>query len=106
VTEVDVVVDLVVDLVVGASVIVGSVLVMLAGLGVLRFPDLFSRMHAATKATTLGLGLIGVAAALAVDGVAGRVVVAVAAVFVTAPAAAHMVARATYRPEPRRRSRG
>ena len=102
-TEVDVVVDLVVDLVVGASVIVGSVLVMLAGLGVLRFPDLFSRMHAATKATTLGLGLIGVAAALAVDDVAGRVV---AAVFVTAPAAAHMVARATYRPEPRRRSRG
>jgi len=46
---------------VGILAFVGGALVLLAGVGVLRFEDLYSRMHAATKAPTLGALLIGVA---------------------------------------------
>ena len=43
------------DLIVGTLAIVGAVLVLVAGVGVLRFPDLYARMHAATKATTVAI---------------------------------------------------
>lgn len=87
------------DLVVGAMALVGSVFVLLAGVGVLRFPDVYARMHAATKATTLGIGLIGIATALAVEGGRAKTLAAVAFTFVTAPTAAHFVGRAAYRAE-------
>ena len=47
----------------GALFIVGATLALLAGVGVLRMPDVFTRMQASTKASTLGLGclLVGVA---------------------------------------------
>jgi multicomponent Na+:H+ antiporter subunit G len=92
-------VDGVGDAIVAVLALLGSVLVLLAGVGVLRFPDIYSRMHAATKASTLGLGLIGLAGALAVDGAAARILLAVGAVFVTAPSAAHLVGRSAYRAE-------
>ncbi len=91
--------DGVVDVVVAVLALLGSVLVLLAGVGTLRFPDVYARMHAATKASTLGLGLIGLAGALAVDGAAARILLAVGAVFVTAPSAAHMIGRSAYRAE-------
>ncbi len=81
------------------AAMVGAALVALAGLGVVRLEDLFARMHAATKASTLGLVLIGLAGALAIPAGAARIALAVAAVFVTAPAGAHLMARAAYRAE-------
>lgn len=80
----------------GLLAIAGALLVALAGIGVVRFPDLYARMHAATKATTLGMAMIGGAAAIAVDGGASKIVVAVIVLFVTAPSAAHLVGRAAY----------
>ena len=43
------------DTTIGMLAIVGARLVLLAGVGVLRFPDLYARMHAATKASTVGI---------------------------------------------------
>lgn len=60
------------DAIVGTLAIAGALLVLLAGIGVLRFPDLYARMHAATKATTVGIALICIAGALAIDGGARR----------------------------------
>jgi len=49
----------------GILAVAGATLVLLAAIGVLRMPDLFTRMQAATKATTLGLGCLLTAAAVA-----------------------------------------
>lgn len=87
------------DLVVGTLAIAGGALVLLAGVGVLRFDDLYSRMHAATKAPTLGSLLIGLAAIISVDESRPKLALAVILIFVTAPVAAHMVTRAAYRAE-------
>jgi len=77
----------------------GVALALVAALGLLRFPDIFSRMHAATKPATLGLLLVTVGAALQVDSGGDRVKLLLVAAFqfVTAPVAAHMIGRAAYR---------
>jgi multicomponent Na+:H+ antiporter subunit G len=85
------------DLIAGALVILGSAFVMLAGLGTLRLPDLYSRMHAATKAPTLGFLLIASGALVVADAGRGKLALAVAIIFVTAPVAAHLVGRSAYR---------
>lgn len=87
------------ELVTAAMLIAGGVFVCLAGLGVVRMPDVYVRMHAATKAGTLGTGLIlaAVAVHFADAGVAVRAVAAIVFLLITAPVAAHMIGRAAYR---------
>ena len=82
-----------------ALALLGAVLVLLAGIGVVRFPDLYARMHAATKASTLGIGLIAVAAAAGIGSGHTKALVAAAFIFLTAPSAAHLVGRAAYAAE-------
>ena len=79
--------------------LLGALLVLLAGVGVVRFPDLYARMHAATKASTLGIGLIGLAAAGGIGGGHAKALVAVAFIYLTAPSAAHLIGRAAYAAE-------
>jgi multicomponent Na+:H+ antiporter subunit G len=83
----------------GLAALVGSALVFLAAVGALRFSDLYSRMHAATKASTLGLLLVAVSATLVLDAGRAKVALAVVLIFVTAPVAAHLVGRAAYQAE-------
>jgi multicomponent Na+:H+ antiporter subunit G len=77
----------------------GGFFALTAALGVIRLPDMLLRMHASTKAGTLGAGLI--LAAVAVQGIEmGVVLRAIAAIFfilLTAPVAAHVIARAAYK---------
>jgi multicomponent Na+:H+ antiporter subunit G len=76
----------------------GAVFALLAGLGQLRFRDLFVRMHVATKPATLGLALVLAGAAIRADGIAPstKLVLAIVLQFVTAPVAAHLVGRAAH----------
>lgn len=78
--------------------VVGSLFMLLAGLGVLRLPDIFMRLQAATKASTLGIGclLLGVAVHFQHLGVTTLAVLIIAFFFLTAPVGAHMIARAAY----------
>lgn len=87
------------EIAIGLLAMAGSSLIMLAGIGVVRFPDLYARMHAATKATTMGIALIAIASSLALDGVAGKIALAVALILVTSPSSAHLMGRAAYRVE-------
>lgn len=87
------------DIVVGALAIASGGLFALAGVGVLRFRDLYSRMHAATKAGALGVLVLGVAAVIALDDGRGKVALATVFVLVTAPASAHFVGRIAHRAE-------
>jgi multicomponent Na+:H+ antiporter subunit G len=77
----------------------GSLLAFAAGVGVLRFPDLLARMHAATKPQVLGLVLVllGLALRLRSGPAIWMLVLVVAFQLLTSPVAAHMVGRAGYR---------
>lgn len=79
--------------------VTGSLLALLAAVGLHRFPDLFCRMHASTKPATLGLLLIAVAVGIRVStqGAVVKLLLVVALQFLTTPVAAHMVGRAAYR---------
>jgi multicomponent Na+:H+ antiporter subunit G len=78
--------------------VVGAGWAVLAAVGVLRFDDVFSRMHAATKAPTLGLFLVLGGAALHLDGGdALKLLLVGLLVFLTAPVGAHLIGRAVHR---------
>lgn len=78
--------------------LIGAAFVFVAALGILRFPDLFTRMHAASKAGSLGLGctLVAVAVSFPVLNVIVKALLVLLFVFLTAPVAAHMIGRAAY----------
>lgn len=78
--------------------LLGSAFMLLAGLGLVRMPDVFNRMQAATKGSTLG-ALLLMAAAMVHFGtldVIVRAFLVVLFLFVTAPVAAHALSRAAY----------
>lgn len=76
----------------------GALFLLLAAAGVLRLPDLFTRMQAATKAATLGVGCTLLASVVYFNnfGITVRALLVIAFVFITAPVAAHMIGRAAY----------
>ena len=77
----------------------GSLLTLVAAIGLVRFPDLLSRMHAATKPQVLGVTLLMVGLALSFTElqVAWKVVLVVLMMMICSPVSAHLVARAGYR---------
>ena len=78
--------------------VAGSAFALLAAIGVVRMPDVFTRMQASTKASTLGLGclLIGAALQLGDFGSFIRVASIGAFLLLTTSVAAHVIARASY----------
>lgn len=87
------------EIITGVIAIAGAGLIALAGVGVLRMPDLYARMHAATKASTLGIGLVAASGAVGIHGAAPKVLLAAVSIFITAPSAAHLIGRGAYRAE-------
>jgi multicomponent Na+:H+ antiporter subunit G len=90
---------MIVDLIVSVLILSGVALALLAAIGLQQFPDVFARMHAATKPASLGLLLIALGAAihLATPPAVAKLGLVVILQFVTAPVAAHLVGRAAYR---------
>lgn len=90
--------EMVVAVLVAALLIVGAIFSLLAAVGILRFPDLYTRMHAASKAGTIGSGLLLLAAGVhSVD--AAILIRALAGFFffvLTAPISAHLLAKAAH----------
>ena len=82
----------------GILLLLGTGFMLVASIGLLRMPDLYTRMHAVTKAGTLGVGCILLSAAVAFGdlSVATRSVVALLFVLFTAPVSAHLLGRAGY----------
>jgi multicomponent Na+:H+ antiporter subunit G len=88
------------DLMVAVPLVLGTFLTLVTGIGLLRLPDVYCRMHAAGKAGTLGVCLIILAAVVffapAGASVPIRGLLAIAFQFLTTPAATHLLARAAY----------
>jgi len=80
----------------GIAVIVGAVFSLLAAIGLLRFPDLYTRLHAAAKTGVVGAGFVLLAVALAAFDVAVslRALGGIVFLVLTTPVAAHLLARA------------
>ncbi|MCZ2813527.1 MULTISPECIES: monovalent cation/H(+) antiporter subunit G [unclassified Modestobacter] len=82
-----------------ACLLTGAFLCLTAGVGLLRFPDVLSRMHAGTKPQVMGVLLIMVGGAIRLSGWSATWMLLLVAVFqlITAPVNAHMVSRIAYR---------
>ena len=80
-------------------VLAGGLFGFIAAVGMLRLPDMITRMHASTKAGTLGAGLIMAAVAnhFMEIGITLRAAAAILFLLLTAPVAAHVIGRAAYR---------
>jgi multicomponent Na+:H+ antiporter subunit G len=84
----------------GAALLLGgSAFVLIAALGVIRMEDVFVRMHASTKAATLGLGMIVAALLIGLEGGGpkAKAVAVILFIIATAPIAAHLIGRSVYR---------
>jgi multicomponent Na+:H+ antiporter subunit G len=82
----------------GCFILIGSGFCFIAALGIVRLPDTLTRMHAATKAGTLGAGLLIIGGAVYFQdlGVSLRAFTIIALIVLTAPVAAHLIGRASY----------
>jgi multicomponent Na+:H+ antiporter subunit G len=80
-------------------ILVGVGFMVISSIGLLRLPDVYTRMHAGGKSSTLGI--IAVLLAVAVHTgtlvAVGKMVALILFFFMTAPVAAHMLGRAAYR---------
>lgn len=82
-----------------ALTVLGAVFGLLAAVGVLRLPDLYTRMHAASKAGVVGAGLMLLAMAIeSGDGsVIVRALLGILFLLLSTPVGAHLLAKAAYR---------
>ncbi len=86
------------DLVGTIFIVLGAAITLIGGIGIVRFADLMSRVHAAAKAPTLGLLLVAVGAGFVIR--TGPAVATLTLVVIlqlaTSPVATHVLARASY----------
>lgn len=86
------------DIFAGILLIAGALFALLAAIGLWRLPDIYSRMHAASKAGTLGSGLMLIALAVHAGDTSttSRAIAGVIFFLLTAPISAHLLAKAAY----------
>ena len=97
--------NLFVEFIVSALIVISGVFLLVGSLGMIKLPELMSRLHAPTKATTLGIGS-ALFASVVYFAVAGdfsvHEVLIVFFLFLTAPITAHFVAKAFLHQNPDR----
>ncbi len=89
---------MIVEALVSLFLLIGAAFVLVGSIGLVRLPDLFSRLHGPSKATTLGLGGIVIASILhqstSGDGLSLRELSIALFLFITAPVVGHLVSKA------------
>lgn len=90
--------DSLIELLVAFFLLVGSIFAVIGSLGLARLPDFYMRLHAPTKATTLGVGGMIIGSVLYFstrgDGLSLHELLITLFLFITAPVSAHMLAKA------------
>lgn len=93
--------NIILNLVISLFILSGSFFLLSSSIGVVRFPDVYTRLHAATKASTLGIAGILIGAFLYLYAfhsvVSGKLLLAIVFSMLTAPVAGHMISRAAHR---------
>ena len=91
------------EIVGGLCLVIGCALMLVAGLGVVKFPDVYCRAHALGKAMTLGIIFLLIAMGFLIDDISWIKIVAVIGFqLVTIPVASHLLCLAAYRRKARR----
>lgn len=82
-------------------ILIGSIISVISAIGIIRFPDIYTRAHAATKTTTLAVLITLVGTFIYVwfgeAYISVRLMLGIVFVFITAPISGHLVLRAAYR---------
>lgn len=76
--------------------LIGSVVLLIASIGLVRMPDIYNRLQVGTKASTLGTILVLLGVAFILPGWAPKLVLLIIFVMVTNPVSSHVLARAAY----------
>lgn len=99
---------MIVDFIAAVVIVAGSALMALGAIGLVRFPDVFTRMHAATKAATVGVIGTTMAASLEAGAVSGTAILLVVVIllFLSGPLGMSLLARAAYHDPETPRVRG
>jgi multicomponent K+:H+ antiporter subunit G len=88
----------VLEMLISALILIGAGFTLIGSLGLLRLRDFYSRLHAPTKATTLGVGSLLIASAVFFshrdEGMSLHEVLVTLFLFITAPVGAHLMAKA------------
>lgn len=88
------------EIIISVFILIGVFLSLVSSFGVMRLPDVYTRNHAASKSTTLGVMSTLIGALLFFyfhEGVIhSRIVLGIIIIFVTAPVAGHVISRAAY----------
>ena len=86
------------DTIAAILLLVGTLFALISAIGLARLPDFYTRLHAPTKATTLGVGSLLIASALYFStrgqGISLHEVLVTLFLFITAPVSAHLLAKA------------
>ena len=91
--------EIIINLGVGGLILIGSAFVMVAGVGILRMPDVFTRLHAAGVLDTLGAGFILLGLMLEADhgALSLKLFLLLGFLLATCPVASHALAKAALR---------
>lgn len=94
-------VDVTIELFIALFVLFGAIISVISAYGIIRFPDVYSRLHAGTKSSTLAV-LITLLGALLfflyTEGIFSvRLILGIVFVFITSPVSGHLICRASYR---------
>lgn len=88
------------EFIIGTLVIIGTFLSLVTTLGIIRLPDLYTRTHAASKSSTLGILTILLGAFIFFwiekEHPNGRLLLGIIFIFITTPVAGHLISRAAY----------
>jgi multicomponent K+:H+ antiporter subunit G len=87
------------DILISLLILAGAIFTFIGSLGLVRMRDFFTRLHAPTKATTLGVGCLLIASSIYFsthgDGVSLHEILVTLFLFITAPVSAHLLAKAS-----------
>lgn len=90
-----------IELIGALFILTGGIISVISAIGIIRFPDIYTRAHAATKTTTLSVLLTLIGAFLyfflAEGFISIRLILGILFVFLTAPVSGHLILRASYR---------
>jgi multicomponent Na+:H+ antiporter subunit G len=88
----------IIDVISAVLILMGSIFILISSIGLIKMPDIYMRMSATTKATTLGVGsiLLGTALYFEEVGILTRAIIIIIFLLLTAPIGAHLIGRAAY----------
>ncbi|GEL77510.1 monovalent cation/H(+) antiporter subunit G [Tenuibacillus multivorans] len=89
-----------IDIIISILLLCGTFLALSGSIGILRFPDIYTRLHAATKSATLGVAgvLLGAFLFLYIENgiISGKLLLGIIFILITAPVSGHMISRAAH----------